>query len=301
MNARKRHVMSRLGFLSLSLVLVLAAGGAAVTATAPGNPGVYTLDADFDQGTLVNVNHSIADQLQLDSVATPFEFIWVAASGRGTIIKIDTRTGAILGEYWSAPNGMGRNPSRTTVDGDGNVWAGNRDEANGERGSVVHIGLEENGQCVDRNTNGTIETSTGLGDIKSWSNAGSADTNGGVTTAEDECIIHYVRTAGTNVRTVAVDGSNNVWVGGLGNQVHELLELQRQRCGWHPVPPELRRIRWPGRRQWCLVVRLSESVSAALCPKYPYWCLPVSGLSSILHLWAWQGQQQRCLEHSVDL
>jgi YVTN family beta-propeller protein len=224
MNARKRHVISRLGFLSMSLVLVLAAGGAAVTATAPGNPGVYTFDADFDQGTLVNVNHGVADQLQLDSVATPFEFIWVAASGRGTIIKIDTRTGAILGEYWSAPNGMGRNPSRTTVDGDGNVWAGNRDEAAGGRGSVVHIGLEENGQCEDRNTNGTIETSTGLGDIKSWSNAGGADTNGGVATAEDECVIHYVRTAGTNVRTVAVDGSNNVWVGGLSNRVHELLD-----------------------------------------------------------------------------
>ena len=62
-----------------------------------------------------------------------------------------------------------------------------------------------------------------MGDIKSWSNAGGANTNGGVTTAEDECIIHYVRTAGTNVRTVAVNGSNNVWAGGLGNRVHELL------------------------------------------------------------------------------
>ena len=58
----------------------------------------------------------------------------------------------------------------------------------------------------------------------SWSKSGGADTNGGVTTAQDECIIHYVRTAGTNVRTVAVDGSNNVWVGGLGNRVHELLD-----------------------------------------------------------------------------
>ena len=58
---------------------------------------------------------------------------------------------------------MGRNPSRTTVDSDGNVWAGNRDEANGGRGSVVHIGLEENGQCVDRNINGTIRSIHGFG------------------------------------------------------------------------------------------------------------------------------------------
>ena len=42
----------------------------------------------------------------------------------------------------------------------GNVWAGNRDEASGERGSVVHIGLEENGQCVDRDGDNMIHAST---------------------------------------------------------------------------------------------------------------------------------------------
>jgi len=208
----------------LTMGLLLAVSSLMVSATAPGNPGVFTLDADFDQGTLVNVNHDDPDQLQLDSEATPFEFIWVAASARGTIVKIDTVTGNILGEYWSAPDGMGRDPSRTTVDSNGNVWAGNRAEGSNGLGSVVHIGLVENGQCVDRNGNSSIDTSTGLGDIKPWSNTGGVDSGGGVTTAEDECIIHYVRTAGTNVRTVAVDGSNNVWVGGLGNRVHELLD-----------------------------------------------------------------------------
>jgi DNA-binding beta-propeller fold protein YncE len=210
--------------LLLALAMVVMAGGLTASAVS-GNPGVYTLDADFDQGILVNINHNAPnnDQLQLDSEATPFEFIWIAVSGRGTIVKVDTVTGTILGEYWSAPDGMGRDPSRTTVDGNGNVWAGNRAEAVGNRGSVVHIGLEENGQCQDRNGNNMIDTSTGLGDVKAWPNTGGADTNGGVTTAEDECIIHYVRTAGTNVRTVAVDGSNNVWIGGLTNRVHELV------------------------------------------------------------------------------
>jgi streptogramin lyase len=208
----------------LTLALVVVAGGLTASA-AVGNPGVYTLDADFDQGTLVNVNHNAPnnDQLQLDSEATPFAFIWIAISGRGTIVKVDTVTGTILGEYQSAPDGMGRDPSRTTVDSNGNVWAGNRAEASGGRGSAVHIGLKENGQCVDRNGNNVIDTSTGLSDVKPWTNTGSADTNGGVATAQDECIIHYVRTAGTNVRTVAVDGSNNVWIGGLTNRVHELL------------------------------------------------------------------------------
>lgn len=183
---------------------------------AAGNPGVYTLNADFDQGTLVNVNHNdVPDQLQLDSKATPFAFIWVAASDRGTIVKIDTVTGSILGEYWSAPDGRDRNPSRTTVDGNGNVWSANRDEATGNAGSAVKIGLLENGQCVDRNGNGVIDTSTGLGDIKPWPNTGGADDNGGVSTAQDECILIYQRLPNApNARHVSVDANNDVWIAG---------------------------------------------------------------------------------------
>ena len=202
--------------IGLVIVLLAMAGISTVMATPPGNPGVYTLDADFDQGTLVNVNHvNVHNQLQLDSKAMPFEFIWVAASARGTIVKIDTVTGKILGEYWSAPDGRGRNPSRTTVDGNGNIWSGNRDEADGNAGSVIKIGLKENGQCIDRNGNGVIDTSTGLGDIKPWPNTGGPDNNGGVSTAEDECILIYQRLPNApNARHVSVDASNNVWVAG---------------------------------------------------------------------------------------
>ena len=190
-----------------------------------GNPATYTLNSDFDMGALVNVNHDIvADQLQLNNESKPFDFIWVAASGRGTIVKIDTKTGEILGEYLSAPNGRGRDPSRTTVDNDGNVWAGNRAESSDGKGSAVRIGLEENCQCQDRNGNGIIDTSTGLGDIRPWTNAGGADNNGGVSTAEDECIINYVRTSAIIVRTVAVDADNNVWIGGPNDGKHELYD-----------------------------------------------------------------------------
>ena len=117
------------------------------------DPRTYTLDADFDEGNLVNVNHDVPDQLQLSEVTETFPFIWVAASGRGTIIKINTETGAILGEYHSAPNGRELNPSRTTVDLDGAVWCGNRDEpqADGDMGSVVQVALSEMGNCEDRN------------------------------------------------------------------------------------------------------------------------------------------------------
>lgn len=43
----------------------------------------YTLDADFDSGNLVNLNHDPNhDQLQLNKTATPFPFVNIAASAR---------------------------------------------------------------------------------------------------------------------------------------------------------------------------------------------------------------------------
>ncbi len=224
MNYLRMQELFRLAPILILVWLVGAAPALAQTRT-------YTVDADFDEGALINVNHDTPnnDQLQLNAVGEAFEFIWVAASGRGTIVKIDTKTGQILGEYQSAPDASAndphsRNPSRTTVDANGNVWSGNRNDNAGGKGSIVHIGLLENGQCVDRNGNGVIETSTGLGDVKPWLNPGGVDDAGGVSSAQDECIIHYTRTAGTGLRTVAIDGSNNVWAGGLNNRMHELID-----------------------------------------------------------------------------
>lgn len=72
----------------------------------------YTLDADFDEGTLLNVNHTVVtDQLQLNTTTTPFPFVNIACSARGTAVRIDVNTGAILGEYQTAPDGMGMDPS----------------------------------------------------------------------------------------------------------------------------------------------------------------------------------------------
>jgi streptogramin lyase len=181
----------------------------------------FTLDEDFGLGSSINLVQDPAHQLQLSDKTKTFEFVWIAASARGTIVKIDTRTGEVLGEYLSSPAGRARNPSRTTVDKNGSVWASNRDESTGGKGSIVHIGLLENGQCQDRNGNGIIETSTGLGDIRPWSNAGDVDSNGGVSTAADECIVHYTRVNGTLTRHLSLDVNNDVWVGGLGNSAFE--------------------------------------------------------------------------------
>ncbi|HEU0293222.1 MAG TPA: CSLREA domain-containing protein, partial [Anaerolineales bacterium] len=177
----------------------------------PVSSRTYTLNADFDEGTSINVVHSVADQLQLDDTSQPFKFIWVAVSSKGTVVKIDTETGEVLGEYQTAPGAEPKDPSRTTVDHNGNVWVANR-----AGNSVVHIGLEENGQCVDRNSNGVIDTSTEFNYILSWTNAGGADTLGGVSTAQDECILHYVKVTAYGTRHVSVDANNNVWVSGTG-------------------------------------------------------------------------------------
>ncbi len=119
----------------------------------------------------------------------------------------------------------------------------NRDEAQGGKGSIARLGLVTGGTranadgspnpvgdylkapyayntCVDRDSDGLLMTSRGLGDIRPWTNEGGADNDGGVTTAADECVINYTRVTGTFTRTVAVDANNDVWTGGLDND-HE--------------------------------------------------------------------------------
>jgi RHS repeat-associated protein len=180
---------------------------------------VYTTNADFNQGGMINLTTSTPDQLQLDSTIRSFKFIWVAVSSKGTVVKINTETGAIIGEYFTSPNGQPRDPSRTTVDQNGNVWATNR-----AGNSVVHIGLVENGQCVDRNNNGVIDTSTGFNNIRAWTNTGGVNTNGGVSTAQDECILHYTKVNSFGTRHVSVNTDNDIWVSGTSGQRFDLLD-----------------------------------------------------------------------------
>jgi streptogramin lyase len=234
-----RGVMRRIRALSWSILLCLSGLIGYSDAWPAEHIGLYTTDRDFDLGRSVNLIQDPGDQLQLEGRTQPFGFIWVAVSSKGTVIKMDTETGKVLGEYHTAPRGAGLNPSRTTVDKNGNVWVTNRDEAGmvgpdaiapglpaaaRAMGSVVHIGLVENGQCVDRNANGTIDTSTGQGDVRPWSNQGGADSLGGVSTAADECIIHYTRVNSTGARHVSVTTDNAVWVSGTGGRYFDLLD-----------------------------------------------------------------------------
>jgi len=191
----------------------------------------YTVDADFDEGILTNVNYDIVqDQLQLnegENVVLPF--IWVPNQGEGTVSKVDTETGKELGRYRVNPS-AGCSPSRTTVDLNGNCWVGCRDA-----GTVVKIGLSEAGAYDDRNGDGIMQTSQDLdndGDIQGaeilpW--------------GEDECVLFEVvlipGKKGTYIpgdytlgyssvpgpRGLAIDASNNLWAGCLGTQEYHYI------------------------------------------------------------------------------
>lgn len=204
-------------FLSLSLMLSTSMFGTAFAS--PNIEKTYTTDSDFSLGTSVNLSNKIPDQLQLDDTTKPFGFIWVAVSTKGTVVKMETETGKVLGEYKVTPDSEYADPSRTTVDKYGSVWVANR-----AGNSVTRICLPESGLWIDKNGNGKCDTSVGLNDIKPWVNLSGVDSDGGVETAEDECIINYVKVNSYATRHVSVDKNNDVWVSGLGNRVFDLID-----------------------------------------------------------------------------
>ena len=222
---------------------------------------VYTSNIDFNLGVMSGLE-AVNNQLQFKTNLPPqFPFINVACSYRGTVARINTTNGMVLGEYRTTPLGLsftgldgpGSQPSRTTVDQYGNVWVANRDDTlsiNGTNyGSITRIGLIIGGTryqknsdgtyttnafgqyvsltdanyntCTDRDGDGYIRTSSGLADILRWNNDGGVDSQGGVSTAEDEAITEYTRVPCTGTRTIAVDRWNDIWVGGhTGNRTH---------------------------------------------------------------------------------
>jgi streptogramin lyase len=207
----------------------------------------YTTSADFLEGTLTQVNLQVPDQLQLEPAVTGGRrpILNLPLSGRGTILRVDGITGESLGEYRTAPQGRATNPSRTAIDAAGNVWVGNRDEAGnvpgvGPRGSVLKIGVCVGGTrtnefgvpdplglylappyayntCVDRDGDGLIRTSRGVGDVFAWPDVtdGSGGADGIVQDALDEAILVYQRVHGLNVRHVSITATGDVWVGGF--------------------------------------------------------------------------------------
>ena len=158
-------------------------------------------------------------------------YIWIAESANGSILKVDTQNKDASGEfatvarYFTGPQRCddyntggtgakndcgfysfkeGTDPSRTSVD----VCSQTAFVANRNGGSVTAFASQES-DCVDRNENGSIETSRGPDDILAW--------------GEDECMKWHTELPGnhSHIRAIAAqciatidDGRKTfVWVG----------------------------------------------------------------------------------------
>ena len=199
---------------------------AATSATPEG--GTYTTSADFEKGRRVGVEYdTIPDQIQLTRESVTLPYLWVPNSNEGTVSKLDTYTGRELARYRTCP-WTDASPSRTTVDLYGNCWLGNR-----QRGTVVKIGLLENGQYLDRNGNGKVDTSYDRNDD------GNITPDEMLPWGEDECVLYEILlvpgqeqtyTPGDETvryandywnpgpRGLAVDARGNVWAGTYGGE-----------------------------------------------------------------------------------
>ncbi|KAB2663369.1 MAG: hypothetical protein DVB31_10850 [Verrucomicrobia bacterium] len=203
---------------------VVATASVAAPGTAP-RGGTYTSDRDFDRGRMSGLEYTtVADQLQLATHSSTLRYLWVP-NNEGTISKLDTLTGHELARYRTCPVGVNGQPSRTTVDLLGNCYVANR-----YAGTVVKVGLFENGQYVDRNGDGLIRTSADA------NNDHDIAADEMVPWGQDECVLWEVSvvpgyegtyTPGTYTgpyrnswgdpgpRGIAVDAKGNLWLGTL--------------------------------------------------------------------------------------
>jgi hypothetical protein len=116
----------------------------------PGSENGYDPGSENADGISVDEN----GWLIIDDSTYILRYLYVSNSMDGTVSKIDTFTQSEVGRY-AVGLGAGSDPSRTSVDLEGNVFVGNRAD-----GTVTKIaGKIES--CVDRNGNDSIETSTG--------------------------------------------------------------------------------------------------------------------------------------------
>lgn len=160
----------------------------------------------------------VDDQVQLAALAAtrPFNFIHVPGSGTCTLVRINATSGAVVGEYRTRPDGnVAPGPSRIAIDRAGNVYVANRQSLGtggpippGINGSIAKIGIVIGGTqcdadgtpnptglyrknwdyttCIDRDGDGLLKTSYGLGDVRAWTTDTGTGSTGSVLGAADD-------------------------------------------------------------------------------------------------------------------
>jgi hypothetical protein len=201
------------------------------------NAGIttYTSDADFDLGLLDSVNHDAPNnnQLQINAGGDTFPILWVANAGEDTMSRIDTdgaggngceeaRYLTAIGDPIALANHgafSGPAPSRSAVDGDGNLYVANRHFTGGRKPELLKIAVEGGD---DRNGNGVIDTSVDInGDCMITPDEmlpvidDNADGIAQISEFRDERVIWITEFAdgGDLGRSLCLDVAGNLWAG----------------------------------------------------------------------------------------
>jgi MYXO-CTERM domain-containing protein len=212
----------RLALAALTATILSSSVATAQTKT-------WTTTADFNTGTLASVSDvAIANEIVLGPTpVSQTQVVWSDNFNYGLILKLNAVTGAQLARYDSTltvvngvsvgvrpPNefcnwsNTGNCPEGIAVDTNGDAWVSN--DAFGNQGSLTRIAASL-AECVDRNMNGMIDTSSDL------NRDGIIDMNpahGEYLGQKDECLLTTVAVGAKNAwaRDVAVDEYGKVWV-----------------------------------------------------------------------------------------
>ncbi len=140
----------------------------------------WTTTEDFEEGRALNLSLETPDELRTTTEPSAVDAVWIPIFSKGTVVRIDSESGQVIGEYRTAPDDVSTPyPSRTTIDREGNLWVANKGD-----NSVTMIAAPGSGRWVDRNGNGILDTSAGIGDVRPWNGGGQS-----ANVAEDELII----------------------------------------------------------------------------------------------------------------
>ena len=157
----------------------------------------WNLNSENSTGLgLSPLGHVILDASQ---ISLNLKFLWASNSPENSVSKVDCKTIKEVGRY-----SVCTDPSRTSVDLDGNVYAACRGDAR-----VAKIAAEKK-DCIDKNGNGVIDTSSDLN--------GDGNIQPNEMVANDECVLFIVQPLGPGsssavARGAAVDKYNNVYIG----------------------------------------------------------------------------------------
>lgn len=201
-------------------VTAMAAAALALLSTgAMAASKTYTLNADFSLGLLENLNFTVVpNQLQVNVVGAGSKFIFVANHEEDTVSKFDTQLNKEVARYrtYAGTGNGGGNPSRIAIDVDGNAYVLNREPGHNTPPQLLKILVDT---AIDRNGNGTIETSSDVDNSGTISGAEilpfTANNDAGAAVFADERIAWAKRLpAGTTFgRSLCVAPDGKIWAG----------------------------------------------------------------------------------------